>query len=71
MPRMPKTTTEEVFSEDSPPEKNPHAAALGRLGGRKGGRARAAKLTPEQRTQSARYAAQKRWGKINTDQESD
>src|SRR5712692_1529676 len=28
--------------------KNPHAAALGRLGGLKGGRARAAALTPEE-----------------------
>lgn len=44
------------------PEKNPAAVALGRLGGLKGGKARAAKLTAEQRTQIARKAAQKRWG---------
>jgi hypothetical protein len=37
-------------------KKNPHAVALGRLGGKKGGPARAAKLTPEQRTKSARKA---------------
>jgi hypothetical protein len=41
--------------------KNPHAVALGRLGGLKGGRARAAKLHPEQRHQIARKAAEARW----------
>ena len=41
--------------------KNPHAVALGRLGGKKGGPARAAKLTPEQRREIARRAAQARW----------
>jgi hypothetical protein len=38
-------------------EKNPHAVALGRLGGAKGGRARARALTAEQRQQIARRAA--------------
>jgi len=38
--------------------KNPHAVALGRLGGKKGGPARAAKLTEEQRRESARKAGQ-------------
>ncbi len=42
--------------------KNPHAVALGRLGGLKGGKARAKKMTPEQRKEIARKAAQKRWG---------
>lgn len=41
--------------------KNPAAVALGRLGGKKGGPARAKKLTPEQRSESARKAAQARW----------
>jgi hypothetical protein len=41
--------------------KNPAAVALGRLGGLKGGRARAAKLTAEQRSEIARYAATVRW----------
>lgn len=41
--------------------KDPAAVALGRKGGLKGGKARAAKLTPEQRSESARRAAQKRW----------
>ena len=41
--------------------KNKAAVALGKLGGRKGGNARAAKLTPEQRREIARKAAQARW----------
>jgi hypothetical protein len=41
--------------------KNPAAAALGRLGGLKGGKARAAKLTPERRKEIAQEAAKKRW----------
>jgi len=44
-------------------DKNPAAVELGRLGGLKGGKARAAKLTPEQRREIARKAAQKRWAK--------
>ncbi len=43
--------------------KNPHAVALGRLGGLKGGKARSEKLTPEQRKEIARKAAQTRWRK--------
>jgi hypothetical protein len=42
--------------------KNPAAVALGRLGGLKGGKARAAKLTKEQRSEIAKKAAMKRWG---------
>ncbi len=49
--------------EDQKPEKNPAAVALGRLGGKKGGPARAAKLTAEQRTAIAKKAAAKRWEK--------
>lgn len=51
--------------EDTVPEpdesKNPAAVALGRKGGLKGGKARAAKMTPEQRSEAARRAASKRW----------
>ena len=43
------------------PEKNPAAVALGRLGGAKGGKARAVKLSPERRSEIAREAAQARW----------
>lgn len=41
--------------------KNPAAVALGRLGGTKGGKARAAKLTKAQRSEIAKKAARKRW----------
>ena len=43
--------------------KNPAAVALGRLGGKVGGKARAEKLTPEQRKEIARTAASARWKK--------
>jgi hypothetical protein len=43
------------------PEKNAAAVALGRLGGIKGGKARAATLSPEKRSEIARKAASKRW----------
>jgi hypothetical protein len=42
-------------------EKDPLAVELGRRGGLKGGRARAEKLTPEQRSEAARKAARARW----------
>jgi hypothetical protein len=45
------------------PAKNPHAVALGRLGGLKGGEARAAALSPRKRSQIAAKAARARWGK--------
>jgi hypothetical protein len=48
-------------AEPAKPEKNPAAVALGRLGGKKGGKARAAKLTAEERREIARKAARKRW----------
>ena len=52
-------------AEDQPRplEKNPHAAALGRLGGLKGGRARAISLSPAKRREIARKAARARWRK--------
>jgi hypothetical protein len=42
-------------------EKDPAAVALGRKGGLKGGKARAAKLTKEQLSESAKKAAKARW----------
>lgn len=45
------------------PRKNPSAVALGRKGGLKGGPARAAKMTPEERSESARKAVLARWEK--------
>ena len=50
-----------VPEPNEPPEKNPAAVILGRLGGKKGGKARAAKLTAQQRSDIARKAAQARW----------
>jgi hypothetical protein len=44
-------------------EKNPAAVALGRLGGLKGGRARAEKLSDRRLSQIARKAALARWKK--------
>ncbi len=53
---------------DDPYEgKNPHAVELGRLGGKKGGKARAAKLTAKQRSDIARKAAQARWARESDD----
>jgi hypothetical protein len=46
-----------------PPGKNPHARALGLLGGSKGGKARAANLSPAKRKAIARKAARARWAK--------
>ena len=46
-----------------PPEKNKAAQELGRLGGLKGGKARAEKLTKEQRSEIASKAAKARWDK--------
>lgn len=55
-------TESEDFGKEKP-QKNPAAVALGRLGGQKGGKARAAKLTPEQRKEIAKKAAESRWNK--------
>lgn len=49
---------------DDPYEgKNPAAVELGRLGGLKGGKARAEKLTAEERSAIAKKAAEARWAK--------
>jgi len=53
--------TGEATSKPEDSTKNPAAVALGRLGGLKGGKARAEKLTPEQRKEIAKRAAQARW----------
>jgi hypothetical protein len=41
--------------------KDPEAVARGRKGGQKGGRVRAERMTPEERSEAARRAAQARW----------
>lgn len=43
--------------------KNPAAVALGRLGGRRGGMARAKSLTPKKRAEIAKLAAKARWSR--------
>ena len=45
--------------------KNPHAVALGRQGGLKGGPAKAANMTQAQRSAAMRKAVQARWKKVN------
>ena len=49
--------------KEETPQKNPAAVALGRLGGLKGGRARAAKLSEKKRKAIAKKAAKARWGR--------
>jgi hypothetical protein len=44
--------------------RNPHAVALGSIGGKKGGKARAEKLTPARRRAIAKRAADARWAKV-------
>jgi hypothetical protein len=58
-----KPEQSDATPETAQPAKNPHAQALGKLGGKKGGKARAAKLTPERRAEIAKKAAAARWGK--------
>jgi hypothetical protein len=48
-------------------QKDPAAVELGRRGGRKGGKARAAKLTPAQRSEAASRAAKARWNRSSED----
>ena len=59
-----QATTDEQLQQKALEEgKNPAAVSLGRLGGLKGGKARAKKLSAEQRADIARRAAQVRWHK--------
>ncbi|HLH00854.1 MAG TPA: hypothetical protein VKX49_31400 [Bryobacteraceae bacterium] len=52
----------EMPKEELPdPNKNPAAVTLGRLGGLKGGKARAEKLSAAKRKEIAKKAAQSRW----------
>ncbi len=57
------TSDEPKSDEDTATGKDPAAVELGRRGGLKGGKARAAKLTPEQRSEIAKRAAAARWKK--------
>ena len=44
-------------------KKNPAAVALSKLGASKGGNARAAKLSPKERSRIAKLAVEARWAK--------
>ena len=56
-------TIEEIIDKAVEEGKNPAAVLLGRLGGLKGGKARAGKLSAEKRRKIAKNAAQIRWQK--------
>jgi hypothetical protein len=76
MPKMPKDrnqlaarivsqSTGQPIPRVEKTEKNPAAVALGRLGGLKGGVARAAKMSAKDRSDSAKLAARARWSTKN------
>lgn len=52
-------------AEEPQPQKNSAAVALGRLGGQKGGRVRAQRLSARRRSEIARKAARARWDKAD------
>jgi methenyltetrahydromethanopterin cyclohydrolase len=58
-----QAATDESVPTEEHSDKNPHAVALGRLGGLKGGKARAEALTPERRKEIAKKAIETRWKK--------
>ena len=59
----PKSGTTNVDAADPYEVKNPAAVELGRLGGKKGGKARAESMTAEQRSAAAKKAADARWSR--------
>ena len=59
--RILQEATGEAPKTEPPPVKNQAAVELGKLGGKKGGAARAASLTPERRVEIAKKAAAGRW----------
>ncbi len=58
-----KIATGEIIEPNPNEGKNAAAVELGRLGGLKGGKARASKLTAEKRQEIAKKAINKRWNK--------
>lgn len=63
VPTESAAVTDSADIEVEGPKKNPAAVELGRLGGLKGGKARAVALTPKKRSQIATKAARAPWGK--------
>ncbi len=75
--QLAKSIVDEAIGEARPKEeekikheKNPAAVALGRLGGLKGGKARARNLTKTQRSDIAKKAATERWRKDKSNKDS-
>ena len=62
-------STGQAVEPDQDAGKDPAAVALGRKGGLKGGKARAASMTKEQRSEAARKAAKARWAKATEQRE--
>jgi hypothetical protein len=64
--KLARSILDAITPDAEPPKpvkkKNPAAVALGRLGGKVGGKKRAESLTPERRVEIAKRAAAKRWG---------
>lgn len=60
------TFTTAVWYDVIVTQKNPHAVALGRKGGKKGGKARMAKLTAAERSELARRAIRARWDRVKS-----
>ncbi|MGA3086866.1 MAG: hypothetical protein ABSE95_19110 [Thermodesulfobacteriota bacterium] len=58
-----QATQEKPASSEPTKEKNPAAVSLGRLGGLKGGPARAKALSSKKRKEIAKKAARKRWSR--------
>lgn len=59
--RLAAAIVENATTED-PTEPESQQTQAGRVGGRKGGKVRAERMTPEQRSEAARRAAKARWG---------
>ena len=57
---------QDIIALTEQPPKDPAAVALGRKGGKVGGKVRASRMTPEQRSDAARKAAAARWKKPTT-----
>ena len=69
-PKRPRDTNQlakyivDLATGEAPPDSEPtERQVASRAGGLKGGEARAAKLTPEKRSEIAKRAAARRWGK--------
>ena len=62
--RIYQEAKDQVVPKPEPkPKKTFDPVALGHLGGLKGGKARAERLTPKQRSDIAKRAAEARWGR--------